>query len=151
MTAVPGQKDCFHFKGKVLRLMGLNRQNPRYLPLHKRTRIEIPQDLFFEVVRSMIRNDLFKSALTRFENRRLIDDYNKEVLWDFEKATVFTYPWARQGLRIIKDPPIGPPKAGDKLKVLAKESGETLVELGDFSSLFVLCDIEHMPCIFLAD
>ena len=62
--------------------------------------------------------------------RRLIDDYTKEVLWDFEKATIFTYPWARQGLRIVKDPPIGPPKAGDKLKILFKGSGETLVELG---------------------
>ena len=31
MTAVPGQKDCFHYKGRVLRLIGMNRQNPRRL------------------------------------------------------------------------------------------------------------------------
>jgi len=52
-----------------------------------------------------------------------------QVLWDFEKATQFTFPWARQELRIIKDPPIGPPKAGDKLKVLEKASGMPLIEL----------------------
>ena len=96
MTAVPGQKDCFHFKGSVLKLVGLNRQNPR----------------------------------------RLIDDCTKEVLWDFETATQFTYPWARQGLRIIKEPPIGPPKAGDKLKVLEKSSGKPLVELEIPTGLF---------------
>ena len=31
MTPVPGQKDCFHYKGRVLRLIGMNRQNPRRL------------------------------------------------------------------------------------------------------------------------
>lgn len=31
MTAVPGQKDCFHHKGRVLKLIGMNRQNPRRL------------------------------------------------------------------------------------------------------------------------
>jgi hypothetical protein len=115
------------------------------------------------------------------------------VLWDFETATEFIFPWARKLLRIIKgitfahlhlgvevsvfwyllavsdflsalvpacsirdreesmdcvipiphsadllyligcknktDPPIGPPKAGDKLKILDKASGSTLVEL----------------------
>ena len=89
MTPVPGEKDAFNFKGKKLRLVGINRQNPR----------------------------------------RLFDDLTKEVLWDFEKATQFTFPWARQGLRIIKEPPIGPPKAGDKLKVVEKSSAIALIEL----------------------
>ena len=31
MTSVPGQKDCFNHKGRVLRLIGMNRQNPRRL------------------------------------------------------------------------------------------------------------------------
>ena len=44
-------------------------------------------------------------------------------------GSVLSFPWARQQFRIIKDPPIGPPKAGDKLKILDKTSNTPLIQL----------------------
>ena len=106
VNIVPGQKDCFNFQGKVLKLVGMNRQNPRRLidEYTKEVRVHVCVYIYLKLVGwteegcvciytprkpSCIYSLIFMlDGLNRQNPRRLMNAYTEEVL---EYINTFIY------------------------------------------------------------